>query len=66
MAKSLTGDRNFSISCELGVRYPTLLAIMNREYLHLHKSVRFHVNGYAYEMLSICCVLMCIYYTYTD
>ncbi len=25
MAKALTGDRNFSISCELDVRYPTLL-----------------------------------------
>ncbi len=23
---------------------------------HLHKSVRFHFNGYAYEILSICCV----------
>ncbi len=56
MAKALTGDRNFSISCELGVCYPTLRARMNREVLHLRKSVRFHFNGYAYEMLSICCV----------
>jgi hypothetical protein len=30
MAKALTGDRNFSIFCEMGVRYPTLLA-MNKE-----------------------------------
>jgi hypothetical protein len=35
MAKALTGDRNFSISCELGVHYPTLLAMINRKDLHL-------------------------------
>ena len=56
MAKALTGDRNFSISCELGVRYPTLLAMINREDLHLRKSVRSQLNGYAYEILSICSV----------
>jgi hypothetical protein len=49
----LTGDRNFSISCELGVRYPTLRAMMNREDLHLSKTVRCHFNGYAYEILGI-------------
>ena len=37
--KALTGDRNFSISCELGVRYPTLKAMLNREDLHLRKAV---------------------------
>ncbi len=37
MAKALTGDRNFSISCELRVCYPFLQAMMNREDLHLHK-----------------------------
>ena len=41
MEKALTGDRNFSISCELGVRYPSLRAMMNREDLHLRVSVRF-------------------------
>jgi hypothetical protein len=56
MAKALTGDRNFSISCELGGRYPTLWAMMNREDLHLCKSGRFHFNGYVYEILSTCCV----------
>jgi hypothetical protein len=40
MAKALTGDRNFSISCELGVQYPSLLAMMNREDLNLRVSVR--------------------------
>ncbi len=54
--KALTGDRNFSISCELGVRYPTLLAMINREDLHLQKAVRSQLNGYTYEILSICCV----------
>ena len=73
MAKALTGDRNFSISCELGVRYPTLRAMINREDLHLRKSVRSQLNGYAYEILSIPIIILeyvmymlCIYYTYTD
>ncbi len=56
MAKALTGDRNFSISCKLGVCYPTLWAMMNRENLHWCKLVRFHFNGYAYEIVSICCI----------
>ncbi len=56
MTKALTGDRNFSISCEVGVRYPTLLAMINREDLHLLKAVRYQLNGYAYEIFSICCV----------
>ncbi len=50
MAKALTDDRNFSISCELGVSYPTLRAMVNWEDLHLQMSVRFHFNGYAYEI----------------
>jgi hypothetical protein len=32
-----------------------VLAMMNREDLHLRKLVRFHFNGYVYEILSICC-----------
>ena len=40
MEKALTGDMNFSISCELGVRYPSLRAMINREDLHLRMSVR--------------------------
>ena len=35
IGKALTGDRDFSNSCEFGVRYPTLKAMMNREDLHL-------------------------------
>ena len=37
--QALTGDRNFSISCELGVRYPMLKAMLNREDLHIRISV---------------------------
>ena len=37
--QALTGDRNFSISCELGVRYPMLKAMLNREDMHLRISV---------------------------
>ena len=37
--QALEGDRNFSIACELGLRYPTLKAMLNREDLHLRMSV---------------------------
>jgi hypothetical protein len=37
--QALTSDRNFSISCEIGVRYPTLKAMLNRDDLHLRISV---------------------------
>jgi hypothetical protein len=47
MAQALTGDRIFSISCELGVRYPSLRAMMNRADLHLRCSVRV----YLYELV---------------
>ena len=39
--KALNGDRNFSISCELGLRYPALKAMLNREDLHLRIAVSF-------------------------
>jgi hypothetical protein len=39
IGQALTGDRNFSISCELGVRYPMLKAMLNREDLHIRVSV---------------------------
>ncbi len=31
----LEGDRNFSIACELRLRYPTLKAILNRDEVHI-------------------------------
>ena len=37
--QALTGDRNISISCEPGVRYPMLKAMLNREDLHIRISV---------------------------
>jgi hypothetical protein len=43
--KALSGDRNFSISCELGVRFPTLKAILNRQNLHIRASVSTSVPG---------------------
>ena len=33
--QALTGGSNFSIACELGVRYPVLKAKLNREDLHI-------------------------------
>jgi hypothetical protein len=37
--QALTGDRNFSIACELGVRYPVLKAMLSRENLNIRTSV---------------------------
>jgi hypothetical protein len=56
MEQALTGDRIFSISCELGVLYPSLRAMMNRADLHLRYSVRIHFYDFTYHILCICCV----------
>ena len=48
MQQALTGDRNFSIACELGVRYPTLKAMLSREDLHIRASVR-HITNVIYH-----------------
>ena len=50
MEKALTGDRIFSISCELGVHYPSLQAMMNQEDLHLRVSVRFLFYKYIFQL----------------
>ena len=69
MEKALAGDRNFSISCELGVRYPSLRAMMNREYLHLRVSVGFRFYKYTFQLQCICCGytvhIQCMYNVYT-
>ena len=46
--QALTCDRNFSIACELGVRYPTLKAMLSREALHIRTSVR-HITNVIYH-----------------
>ncbi len=38
--QALSGDRNFSVSCELGVRYPVLKAMLSREDQHIRPLVR--------------------------
>ena len=50
MEKALTGDRNFSISCELGVRYPSLRAMINREDLHVRVSVSCRFYTYNFQL----------------
>ncbi len=52
IASVLNGDRNFSVACELGVRYPTLRAMLNRGDLNL----RIAVSSYKY--------ILCIFVTY--
>ncbi len=39
MQQALFSDRNFSVSCELGVRYPVLKAVLNREDMHIRTAV---------------------------
>ena len=61
----LTGDKKISISCELGVCYPSLLAMMNREDLHLRVSLRFCFYKYTFHLLCIICKYTTyIYYIY--
>ena len=61
--QALNGDRNFSISCELGVRYPTLKAMLNREDLHLRVSVSlsayslYNIGIYQTYALYILCII---------
>ena len=55
--QALEGDRNFSISCELGLRYPTLKAMLSREDLHIHILVctyTWYIHGI--YMLYIMCM----------
>ena len=52
IASVLNGDRNFSVACELGVRYPTLRAMLNRGDLNL----RIAVSSYKY--------ILCIFVAY--
>ena len=65
--QSLTSDRNFSISCELGVRYPTLKAMLNRDDLHLRITVSSGIysmyNLYIYHIYVV--YIPVIIYTYT-
>ncbi len=46
--QALTCDRYFSIACELGVRYPTLKAMLSRGDLHIRTSVR-HITNVIYH-----------------
>ena len=35
-------DRNFNLACETGIRYPTLVAMLNRRSMLWHTTVIFH------------------------
>jgi hypothetical protein len=48
--KAFHGDKNFSMSCELGVCYPTLKAMLNREDLHLRVGISLLFIFLAYAM----------------
>jgi hypothetical protein len=51
--QALTGDRNFSIPCELGVRYPMLKAMLNREDLHICVSVSLLIMSGMYQFIDV-------------
>ncbi len=51
--EALTGDRNFSISCELEVRYPMLKAMLNREDLHIRVSVSPLIMSGIYKLIYV-------------
>ena len=54
IAAVLNEDRNFSISCELGLRYPTLKAMINRADLNLRISVSLsYVNRISWYIFGI-------------
>jgi hypothetical protein len=57
--QSSTGDRNFSTSCELGVRYPMLKAMLNREDRHIRVSVSPLIMSCIYQIID--CILLKLY-----
>ncbi len=60
MEQALAGDRIFSISCELGVRNPSLRAMMNRAYF---ASALFGKLPLICLYLSYAMYMLCIYHT---
>ena len=48
-------DRNFTVACETGIRYPTLSALLNSEAMLIRISVRF-IPCYPklYHVISFC------------
>jgi hypothetical protein len=59
-----TSDRNLSIACELGVCYPTLRVMLNREDLHLHISVSSYFINNTVIYLSYASYIASISLTY--
>jgi len=61
---ALSGDRNFSVSCEIGVRYPSMRSMINRPDLHLRLSVRvLTLSIYIYHVTFM--YIISIYLVYT-
>jgi hypothetical protein len=74
MQQALSSDRNFSVSCELGVRYPVLKAVLNREDMHIRTAVSLcttsRYNKYVYHyyesyMSVFACHILGIYTVYS-
>lgn len=66
IASVLNGDRNFSVACELGVRYPTLRAMLNRGDLNLRIAVSLNFFSFnipfIYRMyIAHTCRINCVY-----
>jgi hypothetical protein len=72
--QALSSDRNFSVSCELGVGYPVLKAMLNREDIHIRTSVspctsyrynKYVYHSYASYMSVFICHILGTYTAYT-
>jgi len=68
MQQALSSDLDFSVSCELGVRYPVLKAVLNREDMHIRTAVSLcdcHILGiytvYIFILSVYTCHIQCIY-----
>ncbi len=74
MQQELSSDRNFSIACELGVRYPVLKAVLNREDMHIRTAVspstssrynKYVYHSYELHMSVFVCHILGTYAVYT-
>ena len=62
MQQALSSDRNFSVSCELGVRYPVLKAILNRKDMHIRPAVSYVCLNLSYTLYIFGIIMIYAWY----
>jgi hypothetical protein len=55
-------DRNLNVQCESGIRYPSLISMMNKQDMLWQPSVILHTFLYCVVSLSYLFVLVCTWY----